>query len=530
MNPYDWNRPDPQIAIPRVPQPSIVELLRLGKSAVLLSGRGSGKSVFLQQIRRALEEFPDVRVVLFSEPPAERTVRACFDDLARKLDVPAAGALTAKDLTDEYFSHDVPPNLVLLYDELDRYARSHSGVSTDPPGRDFFNSLETMRQQTRSVGILAASSIGYFLFRDSLGSSFVARAEKRRLLPFDRAELAELARPFEERGSPLSFETLEALYLASGGNPALATYGLETLWPRHVPTERHVTEAFAGFQDRNSEFLRSFQLSFADPTLSEAPQRVWDLIRQSDGTVSHAELREACGVSGSMLLLDFKDVLDLLAAAGLVRIRGSIHANPVVVQPINSILSLPSVPSSAPDLQEQLRRDLRALLHRLHVSSADFFRPGKRGEQGERSKQLVPEAVFAAFLALGFELLGWQVDREAQRGAGRTDLLLRRSGSAVAVIETKIWGRNDFREAHQQAASYWTAETVAGAVVQLTDRELPEWPRDYRHQCLEPLGIDAEEQQMPDSPIRAFFETAATTGDGITARIDHVLLRIPRRP
>ncbi len=380
-----------------------------------------------------------------------------------------------------------------------------------------------MRQQTRGVGILAASSIGYFLFRDQLGSSFVSRAEKLRLLPFDRAELAELARPFEERSSPLSFEALEALYLGSGGNPALATYGLESLWSREAPTERDVTEVFAGFQERNSEFLRSFQLSFADPKLSEAPQRVWELIQQSDGAVSRRRLLEASSVSDSMLLLDIEDVLYLLAAAGLVKIRGSIRADPVVVQPINSILTLPRVPFPAPDLQEQLRRDLRTLLHRLHVSSADFFRPGKRG------KQLVPEAVFAAFLALGFELLGWQVDREVQRGAGRTDLLLRRSGSAVAVIETKIWGRNDFREAHQQVASYWSAETIAGAVVQLTDAELPEWPRDYRRQCLEPQGIDAEERSMPESPIRACFETAAETGDGITARIDHFLLRLLRR-
>jgi hypothetical protein len=523
MNPYDWNRPDPQVEIPRGPRSEIVELLRRGRSAVLLAGRGSGKTVFLQQIQRVLEEFPDVRPVLFSEPPAERTVRACFDELARKLDVPATGALTAKELVDAYLTREVPRSLVLLYDELDRYARPHGGPGADPPGRDFFNSLETMRQHTPGVGILAASSIGYFLFRDQLGSSFVSRAEKWRLLPFDREQLAELARPFEENGRPVSFEALEALYLASGGNAALATYGLENLWPRRAPTERDVTEAFAGFQDRNSEFLRSFQLSFADPSLSEAPQRVWDLIRQSDGRVSRASLLEACNVPESTLLLDIEDVLDLLAAAGLVRIRGSVRASPVTVRPINSILSLPSVPVAAPDLQEQLRRDLGTLLHRLHVSSADFFRPGEKG------KQLVPEAVFAAFLALGFELLGWQVDREAQRGAGRTDLLLRRSRSAVAIIETKIWGRNDYRKAHRQVASYWSIDTVAGAVVQLTDAELPQWPRDYRRQCLEPFGIDIEEHEMLDSPIRARFDTSGHTSDGTMVRVNHFLLRLPRR-
>jgi hypothetical protein len=42
--------------------------------------------------------------------------------------------------------------------------------------------------------------------------------------------------------------------------------------------------------------------------------------------------------------------------------------------------------------------------------------PGKDG-----GKVLVPESVFAAHLALGFELLGWRSEREAQSAAGRTE-------------------------------------------------------------------------------------------------------------
>ncbi len=276
MNPYDWHRIEPKVEILRTEVASTVSLLRRGESGVLFAGRGLGKSVFLQQVRRELESFPDVRVILFPAPPLELTVRRCFEVLADRLGVSLEGAFGADDLARIYFSDDKSPrNLVLLYDEFDRYARPGHGSTSDPPGREFFNNLETMRQTFPGVGILAAGGIGYYLYRDVLGSSFVLRAKRRRIRPFCHAELEALAQPFAGRGERFSAETLDALYLASGGNPALATYGLEFLWPLSKPTERNVAEAFVDFQEENKEFLRGFKLSFSDPMLSEAPQKVW---------------------------------------------------------------------------------------------------------------------------------------------------------------------------------------------------------------------------------------------------------------
>ncbi len=524
MNPYAWNRPDPQIEIPRSKVVPVVEQLRRGRGVVVRAGRGLGKSVFLQQVRRVLEQSPEVRTIFFREPPAQGTLGAFFEDLARELGVSSSGVLKASDLILAYFDRDVPPNLVLLYDEFDRYARPLGGSFSDSPGRAFFNSLQSMLEHDaiRGVGILAAASIGYYLFRDALGSSFISKADRHEIRPFERTELDALSRPFADRGQPLATETLEALHLASGGNPALATYALESLWNLEIATERDVTRVFIHFQERNKEFLRGFQLSFSDPRLSEAPQRVWDLIRQSDGEVSHAELQKACGSPGSPLQLDFGDVLDLLAASGLVKIKGSNKANPVVVQPINSILSLPTVPSPVGGLRERLRQDLQTLLHRLHVSSADFFRPGDGG------KQLVPESVFTAFLTLGLELLGWQVAREAQRGAGRTDLLLHWSGGqAVAVVETKIWGRHGYREVHQQVASYWTAGTSAAAVVMLTDAELGDWSESYHRECLGDCSDVRRAAKDPRSPAQR-FEASSRTVEGMSIEVDHFLLRLPR--
>lgn len=315
----------------------------------------------------------------------------------------------------------------------------------------------------------------------------------------------------------------EALLLASGGNPALATYGLGELWSRDRPDERDVAAAFTDFLDVNRDFVRGYQLSFSNPQLSDAPQKVWDLIRRSDGTVSRSDLDAACGPPTRALHLDYGDVLTLLEAAGLIRITGSMRSDEVVVQPITSVLNLPSHPANGSRLREPLRQDLESLLFRLHVSSADFFRPGTKG----RGKKLVPEAVFAAFLVLGLELLGWQADRGSQRGAGRTDVVLRwAKTSEVGIVETKIWGRKDYRDVQRQIESYWTAETGAGAVVMLTDREIDDWPEEYRKRCLPDVEVRALE--APDSPVRACLRVSSKTRDGMAVEVDHFLLRLPR--
>ncbi len=533
MNLYNWQSHNPQIEVPRPDVGDVAATLARGGSAVMLGGRGMGKSVFLRQLEANLERTPGLRVLLVSGPPMELSVQACLAKLAQVLGVPAEGALDSRALVDAYFARDdVPERLVLLFDEFDRYAESRGPVSSSPPGRAFFNDLEITRRNVSQLGAAAAGSIAVFTFRDSLGSSFLSRADRVLIRPFERSEIEALARPFADRGEPLSAEALDALYLASGGNPALVTYGLGSLWPMPSASERHATEAFVEFQSRNADFLLDFRLSFADPRLSEAPQKVWELVKTSGGEVSHAALRQACSTSNGSLRLEFNDVLDVLVAAGLVRLTGSKRANPVLVRPVASIVTLPTTSSPTTGIREQLRGDLEALLARLHASSADFFRPGRvrpgRSDLGH-GKRLVPEAVFAAFLAMGFELLGWQVEREAQSVAGRTDIRLRRNGSReVAVVEVKIWGRRGYREVQRQVESYWSADTAAGAVVMLTDAELPDWTDVYRRQCLEREGLRVEALSDAAPPVRARWSATSRSRDEMTIEVEHFLLRLPR--
>ncbi len=227
-------------------------------------------------------------------------------------------------------------------------------------------------------------------------------------------------------------------------------------------------------------------------------------------------------------------MLDLLEAAGLVRVTGSARADPVQVRPVASLLNLPSSAPPARGTRQRLSRDLETLLSRLHLASADFFRPGTAG----RGKRLVPESVFAAFLALGLELLGWQVEREAQQVTGRTDLVTpeggRRNnlrwngGSDVAVVEVKIWGRTGYREILRQLAGYWSSETVAGAAVMLTDAELPDWPERYRRECLEHEGLEIEAGREDAAPGAVKWRSVSSSTQAPAIEVDHFLLRLPR--
>ncbi len=524
-NPYDWRRHRPQVEIARPNVEEVALDLRRGGSGILVAGRGLGKSVFLRQVHAALRQHSEIHSVLISAPPPSLTVEAMIRALARKLGVAVEDPMDTHEVMQAHLaSGSAATRVALLYDELDRYGRRRDAAVA--PGRDFFNNLESMRRDFPEVGILAAGSIGVFTFRDALGSSFVARANRVRLAPFGPPEVASLARPFAERGQALNDECLEAVELLTGGNPALVTYAFQELWTEPRLDAVAVAEIFRRFRRSNEEFLRDFQLSFAAPELSLAPQRIWDLVSSSGGEIRHAELERAAGPMDGALKLEIRDVLDLLEAAGLVRVTGSVDADPVRVRPVAGILGLPRGSRPIAGLRNRLRADLELLLARLHAAAADFFRPGGEGE----GKKLVPESVFSGFLSLGFDLLGWQANREVQQGAGRTDLRLRWNGSEEHVlVEVKIWGRHDFRRVHQQVLDYWTAGARAAAVVMITDADLADWPEVYSETCLAPWGVTAEARSVEGSPVRSRFAATSRTSDDLLAEIDHYLLRLPRR-
>lgn len=527
MNPYNWQSHRPQITVQRPDVEVVAEKLLGNGSAVVLGGRGMGKSVFLGQLQARLSQEPDTAVVLIDSPSAQLTIEGCFQRLAKGLSVVADPTMEAREILEAYFSQqDAPQRLVLLFDEFDRYAEKGE-PSAQPPGRGFFNDLEAARRSMPQLGLMAAGSIGVFIFRDVLGSSFMSRAFHLRLHPFNRDEAASLMTPFEEHRKPLQEEVRDALFLASGGIPALITYGLQEIWKLDdtaVVTADLVTEIYKRFEAHHDDYLRDLLSSVTDPRFSDAPFRVWQYIQENAGRMYRADLEEALGKPSGSLQLNLVDCLRFLEAVGLIRVQGSPNFdNPITAFPIPSVLNLSRSTTIKDDVRLDFFRDLTSLLAKLHRSSADFFRPGRQAQ----GKQLVPESVFAAHLSLGFELLGWKTEREAQRGAGRTDLVLRRNGDKeVAILEVKIWGHNDFKEAQQQVESYWSDDVVAAAVVQLTDRDVKNWASRYQAEAL--TSSTTEEIPVAKTALQARFSVSSSAA-GFNVRVDHFLVALPRR-
>jgi hypothetical protein len=524
QNPYDWTRHTPIRAVVRSERlTELSRLLRARKGCVLLGGRGMGKSVLLHQLEARIQaDDSSVRVVRFDGPPAPPTLRTSLKVLGDRLGVANASRLQPEEIFERYFAeHAEVSSCVLLFDELDQYATPQDRRSL---GRQLFNRLEAVRRSPGGrIGILAAGGLGIYILRDMLGSAFMSRVYYEHPTVFSQAEIEELSQPFAERGTPLPEAVRAAIHLASGGHPALVTYGLERLWDRSGISEGDIAAIYAEFVSRHADFLRDIRDAIGHPNFSEAPLRVWERIREGKGQVPRAELLEAAATASGKLRMDLRDILRLLESAGLITGEGAMDTDdPLRVRATAGILNLPPPSDRRGKLVDLLGEDLSSLLSSIYDWSPDFFRPG-RGDEGKR---IVPESVFTAFLGLGLRLRGWTVEREALQGAGRTDLKLKRSGGG-AIVETKLWGHPGYENVQAQLEGYWNGEVGAAAVVMISDAGGSSFKEEYRRRCLSRPDLKIADEVAPP-PLQGRFVVESTTARGFAARVEHLLLRLPR--
>ncbi len=71
-NPYNWQIHRPQVQVPRPDVDLVAETLLGNGSAVVMGGRGMGKSVFLGQLKHRLEHEERTHVLLIEGPPPAR--------------------------------------------------------------------------------------------------------------------------------------------------------------------------------------------------------------------------------------------------------------------------------------------------------------------------------------------------------------------------------------------------------------------------------------------------------------------------
>ncbi|MCC7000105.1 MAG: hypothetical protein IT370_36230 [Deltaproteobacteria bacterium] len=412
--------------------------------------------------------------------------------------------------------------IILLYDEADVYCTSNDAGTN--VGRALFNSLEAARRDLAPrVALLAAGGLALFGLRESLGSNFVSRAAWIPMEPLRRSEMEALAAPLFVRDPVLGPTVIDGLSVMSGRNAALTTYGLQCLWndQGNPPTIDAIVDAYSAFSDRYPGFARDFWKSLNDPSLSNVPLDVWRSIVRHTGPVPRESLLTA--ISGrNPIAMNLDDALRMLEAAGLIEVNGPRGADPLAVSPQQSILALQflSERSGSAEFSVRLSADLVVLLEHIQSLGADYYRP---------STGIVQESVFSATLTIGLRQLGWDVEREAIRAAGRTDLRIRSPGKDdTGIVEVKIWGRNDYQRIHEQVCSYWSADVSCGFAVTFSAAPPDRWLETYKAECLSATSIDTTRSPKP-LVLAGQLAASSHLPEGRAVKIEHLLVRIPRR-
>ena len=478
-----------------------------------------GKSVLLQQVEDLLHREPGTHVIRIDSPPEEATVAGAVCDLAARLGIRNLVPPRMDDLLDRVLGDDAT-RLVVLIDEADAYVTLGSMVGDF--ARAWFDKLEATRKQWDSrFNIVFAGGLGLLYLEHELGSGIVSRADPCVLDPFCSDDVADLAVPFREDGRFLDEACMATLVALSGGIPALVTYGLEQLWESASPNVEALKNIFGTFRERHDSFVRAVRASVSRRGRLDAPWRVLEEVRGQAGTVSLESLRDACAPRNEHVAIDYKQALDLLRAAGLVRIEGSMSADPIAAWPIASILNLPEKPASSGEPLERLIQDVCAVLANLHRFGRDFH-------DGDK---LLREEVFSSLIAVGLRLLGWlETDREAIQRAGFTDVKVRLTRPGLdghVLVEAKIWrGAAYNKDIQRQVDDYRVAETRHGIAVTLGARDEAGWPEDYEASCL--AGRCFERLKTPTDLVGR-WRVQETDPQGHERRTDHLLVQIPKR-
>lgn len=480
---------------------------------VLLGGHGSGKTTALNQIAQALTGESGLFICLPRDTPTES---GCHIEISRTLGININSAQpNCRDAIEQWLTLHPTERLLLLFDEF--------GSQLPDAGRAFFNLLEGVRQQhVKRLSILLAGGVRLLRFEMGNGSPFMLRARRILLRPLGDDAIARLAAPFREQLSiELSSEVLATIRVLTGGNAYLVTHVLQRLWTMEERAIEQVVNILDD-EERLSTFKEGFESALEVRHPKHPMQQVWEHLVTHDDPYDLPALEQVCQDSEPADVRP-RNILRFLEAAGLLRytIRSQ-HVHCAIFQ---SLLQPPR-PVLPPlgSLQQRLDRDLQRILSEIHCNGADYYKSGRGGT----AKEIVPEAVFSAAISMSLRFLGWYTSRETQQADGRVDVRAEHSDfpKECAVVEVKIWPRNDYESIGVQAAGYHQPNVTAFAAVMLADiAKVEDWRERYQEKCL----AEVKFQNLPEvhTSIVAGYCAKTPTPDGIQVEVTHLLLRVP---
>ncbi|MCB9761594.1 MAG: ATP-binding protein [Alphaproteobacteria bacterium] len=483
---YWWQTRHPH---PRIDRSELIDelcdKLLNGTNFVLIGGHGMGKTVLLSQLQEELpRRNPATRVLLFEEARGEITKYSMARDLVTELGGEPREDGAVIPILQRWATENPETQLVLLYDELDRYAAGSAGQAAR-----FFNDLQKAYERLESrLTVVAAGGLGVYLIGDhEFGSSFFSPATKRTLDPFTVQEISTLIDegPLHESLPP---DAPEAIHLLSGGHPELTNWFLMRLH-QLVEADRAIDLVSdlptLAMEFRNdTDIIDSVHRSVGVNTEDDQPFRLWQFAKVTPPPQTLADASEA--LNTTLTKRRTRRLVSVLTAAGLLRADEGM--DPLHLEVIPSLLNLPDSTAVQRDLTAQLRSDLDQIAPKLHRWGPDFY-------QGQNDKRgLVEEATVSAFLGVALQFLGWRfVDRETLAGGGRADLRVMghiRHPDEHAIIEVKRWNNKDLPDAHAQVLRSRTdqAKALAVFVVRGSSQDVVE--EDYATKVLGDHRVD----------------------------------------
>lgn len=473
--------------------------MRAREARVVYGGRGMGKSVLLRSVAGQLGADGEHVIGIWHGDEAG----SLRDALLAALDRPGAPSLV--DEVEAAISVNGP--LALLIDEADRW-------------RDIEQTRRTLDQLGAAqrerlggcLGLLVAGGIGAFrLASQPLGSPFASRINaQHNLAPMGMPQLEAWAQPLRQRDPAYDTAWLQAAHVASGGIPLLLAAALSEGW-RCCDAAAPAPDPVAwldGFLRGQSGFKKSVRDSVDLGRRDSPASRILAAATEMPGAVSLDALEDA-----GLTLAQIEDTVLLLLAAGLLRGDPEPDGDHLRISPMPSLLRFHRPPRARFEAAEAA---VRAAVGELVHHQVDLFHGRGAG------RTIVPEATLSAFLAVQLRAQGWHADREPQRGPGRTDITLRAANQpGEAVVEVKIWSRNDYQHIHAQLLSYLQADARLGVAVMVATTDVA----DADYAALLP---------QPAPPVQRLGVVSAWTltgqgPHGQTVPIVHLLARlIPR--
>lgn len=498
MTPFRWKAEWPSHRFVHPLRDELVAGLRNGEAHVVYGGRGMGKTVLLREVTEALEalSFPVVRVEAGPGPLSA----ALLDVLPTRSRGRLRPALEA-----------IEGPVALVIDEIDGREPREARETLDLIG-----SLSRTALDGR-LGVLVAGGVGAFrLSGNPTGSPFASRINATHFLNPVSAEVAETwSAPLRGRSPEYDGDWLEAARIASGGIPLLLAALLEAGWREGTSALGPLLDPVAWlrrFIERQDGYRRSVRDSVQLGGAEGPAAQLLGQIHVAQGRLTRAAIREV-----KLTESQAEDQIRLFAAAGLVTHDNDFLVDPWRVAPLPSMLRLFGSPPRPAGLEEVVPA-VEAAARQIAANAVDFW-------HGRGSKRrILPEATFSAFVAVQLHQLGFLADREAQRGPGRTDLVVRIRGlEGEVVVEVKIWKRNDYRDIEAQAQSYLREGSHAACAFMIADEALPDV--EYAREVLrDPNLVPAESA----GELRR-WRRQVPRADGHSVPITHLLLCLPRR-